>query len=185
MTTIFILLVLIPLVLCFINAALNRREVRDEHVTPFTAGKIANVLFLSVYAGLGFFVLNLDALQFTAGFAFLIIYINCMVFLNWFVFTLTDVSMHIQLIMQLHRNKKLKVSEITDHYNKDKILRNRIQRLITLEQLKLENGRLYTLGKSVRFGATVCYILRIILGIPAHPEDAEHRTVALEGGKTS
>jgi len=108
------------------------------------------------------------------GLVLLTIYVNCIGFLNWFIFTLTDVSMHIQLMMQIHSQGSISTEQLVERYNKNTILKNRIPRLLELRQLRLEGGRLFLRGHSVLFGARVCRILRRVLGIPERPEDADH-----------
>lgn len=174
MWTILLLFLALPLFLCAVNATLNRIPHTNPHKTPFTAGLITNVIFLPLYAfaHIGFFDRAIAPLF--CGLLFALIYMNCMVFLNWFIFTLTDVSMHIQLLMQLSRLGSVKPDQLAECYNKNTILANRVPRLLELGQLRLENGRLFLNGGAVLFGASVCMVMRKILGIPERPEEADH-----------
>lgn len=174
MRNIFLLLLGVPVCLCVFHAWLNRRAGIHPHRTPFTAGFYTNLVFVPVYVCLHILEFGFDAWQFLCGLLLMLIYTNCLVFLNWFIFTLTDVSMHIQLLMQIHRNHALTPQLLVERYNKTAILTNRIPRLIELGQLRMENGRLFANGKSVWFGASVCLLLRKILGIPLRPEEAKH-----------
>ncbi len=171
---ILILMLVSPIVLCVVLAGLNRRPGTHPHRNPFTAGFYANLILPPLYLLFHIRTFGSDAFQLVCGLALFLIYLNCCVFLNWFVFTLTDVSMHIQLLMQIERQGTLTPESLVTRYNKNAILGNRIPRLLELGQLREENGRLFLHGKSVLLGAAVARIARRILGIPLHPEHAEH-----------
>ncbi len=174
MIAVVVLLFCLPVVLCGFNALLNRLPRTRPHSTPFAAGKLLNLLCIPLYVTLHIKVFGPAPLPLLAGALFVLIYANCLVFLNWFVFTLTDVSMHIQLAMQISRTGSLPLHELTARYNKKAILQNRVPRLLELGQLQLVAGRLFATGGSVLFGAWVCQWLRRILSIPERPEDADH-----------
>jgi hypothetical protein len=165
-------LLFVPVFLCGTNAILNRRPGTHPHRTPFTAGFYTNLVLLPAYAALHLAVFGMHVGDLICGILFALIYVNSLVFLNWDVFTITDVSMHIQLLMQIHRNRSLTENELVQRYNKHTILTNRIPRLLELGQLRLEDGKLFVTGGSVLFGSAVCVLLRRILGIPLRPEDA-------------
>jgi hypothetical protein len=174
MREVIALLIAAPLLLVVLHSALNRWSKIHPHRTPFTAGFYCNVLVLPAYLALHWTQLNRDPVDLICGLLFVAIYLNCCVFLNWFIFTLTDVSMHIQLMMQLHKRGTASIADLESAYNKDVIVGNRIPRLIELGQLRLENGRLFVTGGSVLLGAWVVALLRRLLGIPVRPELADH-----------
>jgi hypothetical protein len=174
MKIVLVLLLAAPVILCSLNAMLNRLEGTHPHRTPFTAGLYTSAVFLPLYVPLHAKLFGVSAVPMLCGLAFIIIYLNCLVFLNWFLFTLTDVSMHIQLLLQVHRAGSITPEHLIARYNKDTIVHNRIPRLLELGQLRMQDGKLYVSGRSVMFGASVCVGLRRILGIPVRPELAEH-----------
>ena len=140
MKTVLGLLLVAPLFLCSLNAFLNRRLGAHPHRTPFTAGLYMNVVFLPVYSLVHVKMFGISAIPLLFGFVFVLVYLNCIVFLNWFLFTLTDVSMHIQLLLQLHRAGSITPEYLITRYNKETILRNRIPRLLALGQLRVKDG---------------------------------------------
>jgi hypothetical protein len=174
MRAIVLLLLAIPIFVCVMNGWLNRKSGTRPHRTPFTAGRLTNIVFLPVYLLLHIATFGISPLPLAAGALFMLIYINCLVFLNWFIFTVTDVSMHIQLLMQIYRSGPTSQERLVERYNKNSILGNRVPRLIELGQLRVENDRLLISGKSVLFGAFLCRRMRHILGIPERPEQAHH-----------
>jgi hypothetical protein len=174
MCFVIVLLLLAPVFLCGVNAILNRRPNTHPHRTPFTAGLYTNLVFIPVYVVLHVRIFGSQFTDLICGVVFMLIYINGVVFLNWFIFTLTDVSMHIQLLMQIHRHGSITTADLVERYNKNTILTNRIPRLLELGQLRMTDGLLFVGGRSVLFGAAVCALLRRILGIPVRPEEADH-----------
>jgi hypothetical protein len=164
-----------PIFLCTVNAILNRWSRIHPHRTPFTAGRYTIVVFIPAFVALQLLPGTSSGSEVFAGLVFLTLYLGCLIFLNWFIFVLTDVSMHIQLMTQIHKRGSATVAELQKSYNKDVILENRIPRLLELGQLHLRNGKLVLAGRSgLFFGAFVTAFLRRILGIPVRPELADH-----------
>lgn len=176
MKTLVFILILAPAAICTLNALLNRFSRIHIHKTPFLAGTYVLLLWIPAFI---YECIRLNGFSLTE-FIFDFLYVSCfvfsLIFLNWFVFTLTDVSMHIQILMQIYRHPGITRNKLLQNYNKSIILKNRIPRLLELGQLKLRKERLFISGRSVLFGAWVCLILRYILGLPLHPEDARHET---------
>lgn len=176
MTLVILLLVLLaaPASVAVANAILNRQAGRHPHSTPFQAGVIAAAVWGPVWmlVSTGLFGRDLGSTAWC--FAYGAIYYACIVFLNWFIFTITDVSMHIQLLMQIYYQGKVTQAGLQELYNKSVILGNRIPRLLELGQLRVVDGKLHVRGRSVLFGAFVCAIIRRVLGLPVRPELANH-----------
>lgn len=174
MKEILIILLVAPLAVATVNSLLNRLTQIHVHRTPFVAGFVVAVFWGPTYlfACSATFGFSLGSLFFD--FVYGLAYLICVIFLNWFVFTLTDVSMHIQLLLKIFAHPNISRRDLLAKYNKDVIISNRIPRLIELGQLELRDGKLFTIGRSVIFGASICLALRYILGLPLRPEDAQH-----------
>lgn len=167
-------LVAAPVMVATANAVLNRLAGSHPHTTPFQAGALVAAVWVAVWMLVCSRVFGHDLAQMGWSFAFGAIYIACTIFLNWFIFTITDVSMHIQLLMQLFQRGPATVGEMQHRYNKNVILGNRIPRLLELGQLKHVDGKLHLGGQGVLFGAFCCTILRRLFGLPIRPELAIH-----------
>lgn len=167
-------LLLAPLLLAVLNLLLNLVGKYHVHKTPFLAGTCASIVWIPLFLFLCVEKNGFSPVGFLFDAIYGFVYIFCLIFLNWFVFTLTDVSMHIQILMQIYRNPNITREDLCKKYNKSIILANRVPRLLELRQLELKDGKLFLAGRSVRLGATVCVILRYLLGLPLHPEDAHH-----------
>lgn len=167
-------LVAAPVMVAAANAILNRLASSHPHTTPFQAGGIVAVVWGAAWMLVCSRVFGHDLVEMGWSFAFGVIYIACAVFLNWFVFTITDVSMHIQLLMQLFERGTTTVGELQQRYNKNVILGNRIPRLLELGQLRRVDGKLRVGGRGVLFGALCCTVLRRLFGLPIRPELAIH-----------
>lgn len=172
----FLILLVAPLGVCLFNSLLNRFSRLHVHRTPFIAGFFIFFLWtpMFLFACIRENGFSIDGLFFD--FLYSSLFILLLTFLNWFAFALTDASMHIQLLMQIHRMPGITRENLLSKYNKDIILNNRIPRLLELGQLYLSDGRLFLSGRSVLLGATICVAIRYILGIPLHPENARHET---------
>jgi hypothetical protein len=95
--------------------------------------------------------------------------INAGAFISWNFFAMTDTSMHIHILTEFYRVKDLSKAELFERYCKDTIVRARLKRLLTLDQLRLQDGRLKIAGRTVLAGAEMCKLFRFMLGIPIRP----------------
>jgi hypothetical protein len=179
MNTLIIIAMLLaaPAMVALANAVLNRQGGTRPHKTPFQGGAIVAAVWGGVWMLACARVFGRDSLEMGFSFAFGAIYFACTVFLNWFIFTITDVSMHIQLLMQISERGRISVADLQHRYNKGTIVRNRIPRLLELGQLRCVDGRLRVGGRGVLFGALCCAMLRGLLGLPIRPEMAIHDEV--------
>ena len=163
-----------PALVALLNSLLNRWSGTHPHKTPFQAGLIAGAIWITAWMWLctAHFGSGLDERAWDLAFGAL--FLGCVVFLNWFLFTITDVSMHIQLLMQIYEKRLISKATLEEKYNKQVIISNRIPRLLELGQLKLVDGRLYVSGRGVLLGAEMCAMIRRLLGLPSRPELAQH-----------
>jgi len=95
--------------------------------------------------------------------------INAGAFISWFLFAMTDTSMHIHILTEFYRAENLSRAELFARYRKDTIVAARLKRLLTLDQLRLQDGRLKIAGRTVLAGAEMCKLFRFVLGIPIRP----------------
>jgi hypothetical protein len=95
--------------------------------------------------------------------------INAAAFISWNFFAMTDTSMHIHILTEFYRAKDLSKAELLDRYSKNTIVGARIKRLLTLDQLRLRDGKLTIAGRAVLAGAEMCKLFRLVLGIPVRP----------------
>lgn len=174
MSHILLLLITAPLIVALIHSVLNRIGRIHPHKTPFVAGFISAIIWTPLWLWACRNAFSGGIVELACDIVFGSAYMFCVVFLNWFVFTITDVSMHIQLLMQIHRAPGVDRSQLLSRYNKGVILGNRIPRLIELGQLRMVGDKLLVSGKSVLAGARFCELLRWILGLPLHPSEARH-----------
>lgn len=156
-----------------LNAMLNHMRKKrgvpiSSHKNSFRALKLTNILFFCLF--IGFIV------KFQIGWLDLLIYgtylfftINVYGFVIWNGFAITDVSMHIHLLVEVFRAQRISYAELTTLYNKQKVISERIPRLLSLGQLVEKEGKLYLSGNAVLLGANICVLFRRLLGIPARP----------------
>jgi hypothetical protein len=104
-----------------------------------------------------------------ADFIYAVLVINGAAFISWNFFAMTDTSMHIHILTEFYRAKDLSKAELLGRYSKDTIVGSRIKRLLTLDQLRLHDGKLTIAGRTVLAGAEMCKLFRLVLGIPVRP----------------
>ena len=108
--------------------------------------------------------------EFWAGILYCCLYSFCLNFLNWFLFTITEISMHIHLLVEIVESGGLTRKKMQERYNKQIVLGVRIPRLLELGQIRILDERYYLTGRWVLLGGQMCTLLRRIVGLPAEPE---------------
>jgi hypothetical protein len=104
-----------------------------------------------------------------ADFIYAALVINAAAFISWNFFAMTDTSMHVHILTEFYRARDLSKAELLDRYSKNTIVKARIKRLLTLDQLRLRDGKLTIAGRTVLAGAEMCKVFRRVLGIPVRP----------------
>jgi hypothetical protein len=161
-------LLLLPL----LTAAFNLKDKmlgRDisSHRSAVAATKTVNVLVL-VALLLPAVLYSLSAIC-LADLLYAALVINAGAFISWNFFAMTDTSMHIHILTEFYRAKDLSKTELLARYSKDTIVKARVGRLLTLDQLRLSDGKLKVAGRTVLAGAEMCKMFRFLLGIPVRP----------------
>jgi hypothetical protein len=139
----------------------------SSHRSAATATKTVN--------GLVLFALLLRAATHSSSaiclpeFLYAALVVNAAAFISWNSFAMTDTSMHIHILTEFYRAKDLSKPELLQRYSKNTIVSARIKRLLTLDQLRLRDGRLTIAGRAVLAGAEMCKLFRFVLGIPVRP----------------
>ena len=161
-------LVLLPVLTAVFNFK-DKVAGRDisSHRSSVTATKTVNLIVLVA-------LLLPAALRSFSGFCwpalpYAALVINAGAFISWNFFAMTDTSMHVHILTEFYRVKDLSKAELFARYRKDTIVSARLKRLLTLDQLRLQDGRLKIAGRTVLAGAEMCKLFRFLLGIPIRP----------------
>ena len=126
MTWVILLMVLVPVTLCCLNAILNRIAGTNPHTTPFIAGLLVNLVYLPLYVVVHLTVFGAAPLPLVAGILFMLVFAGCNIFFNWMVFAVSDASMHIRIMMQIDELGSATPAQIVERYNKNTIIEYRI-----------------------------------------------------------
>jgi hypothetical protein len=161
-------IVLLPLLTAAFNLMDKLRGIDiSSHRSAVTATKTANAVVLVAL------LVHALTQSFSAAclpeFLYAALVVNAAAFISWNFFAMTDTSMHIHILTEFYRAKDLSKAELLDRYSKDTIVRARIKRLLTLDQLRLVDGKLTIAGRAVLAGAEMCKLFRLVLGIPVRP----------------
>jgi hypothetical protein len=161
-------ILLLPLLTAVFNLKdkIRGRDI-SSHRSAVAATKTVNVIVLAALllpaASSSFSSVCLPEFVYTA------LVVNAAAFISWNFFAMTDTSMHIHILTEFYRVDDLSMTELFARYRKDTIVGARVKRLLTLDQLRLQDGKLTVAGRTVLLGAEMCKLFRLVLGIPIRP----------------
>lgn len=145
-----------------------RGEKPITHVSSLFAGKIINLLFLTLIA-IGS-IAGLIPMAHFFDYAYLFLCVNAAVKINWNLFAATDTSMHSKLLTTIHTLGPISHDALLKIYNRDEIFKARIPRMLALNQIQVVDGKYILSGNFVIYAAQILALFRRILGIPVRPE---------------
>ena len=118
----------------------------------------------------GFLSLGFSGVAFTVSMVASLLIYTCLAFhyLVW-VFGMGEAAIRIRLLRELDRtpSKSVSLREICLHYNVDKILQSRLERLVSAGHLHFD-GQYYSIRKKILLvQAQVEKMVKVLLGIPS------------------
>ena len=137
------------------------------HSSSLLAGKIINIIFLTLVAFFSLLGIIPNASLFD--YLYLFICINSAVKINWNLFAATDTSMHTKILTIIDSIGPISRSHLQKLYNRDAIFKARIPRMLALNQIQIIDGKYVLSGKFVLFGGKILALFRWLLGIPIRP----------------
>ena len=81
-------------------------------------------------------------------------------------FAISEVSLHMHIMLMILISKKLSIDDIKIEYNKSHMLKERLERLIDLGQVTERNNLYFLNGRLLLYGSRIFDIWKILLGFP-------------------
>ena len=133
-------------------------------ISQFKLKDIRIRFLLSILAG---FVFILISLKITKSFEFFIIHLFtyfALSFVIWNVFMLSATAQRIRILIEIHKNKKIKLKKILNLYNTEEIYKRRIERLKNLKIINIDkNNNVKLISKKFYYINIIINILRKVI----------------------
>ncbi len=79
-------------------------------------------------------------------------------------FNMSETARRVRILIEVRLRKSVSFEDITENYNCDLMISNRLKRLVGLGQIKLHNNKYFVCGRLLLAGAVLMYSARKILG---------------------
>jgi len=80
-------------------------------------------------------------------------------------FNISETSRRIKILLEMKKNKDLKIEDLTKNYKTDFMVKTRLQRLLELNQIQIINGKYFIKGKILLFAALLVNFLKKVLNL--------------------
>jgi len=88
------------------------------------------------------------------------------------VVNIAETSLHMHLLLELAWSGGVPEAEVLDRYSPDRMIAARLERLTSIGQLRVVDGRCYIANRSALYLAGALDAWRIVIGIPVTAADA-------------
>src|SRR5262245_66336875 len=170
---VLLVLVLSPLLMLVAHAVvfrvLDRAGVRPTaHSSAFFALGVTFVPVLLVAWRLGVFDLS-EGTNAACGLAYVTIVYGALAILYVDVVNIAETSLHMHLLLELAWTGGMNLAELLDRYSADKMIAARLERLESIGQIRIVDGRCYLANRSTLHLSNVLDAWRTVLGMPTTP----------------
>ena len=97
---------------------------------------------------------------------FVILTLTGFAYMYFATFAISEVSLHMHIMLMILISKKLSIDAIKIEYNKSHMLKERLKRLIDLGQVTERNNLYFLNGRLLLYGSRIFDIWKILLGFP-------------------
>jgi hypothetical protein len=160
-----VLLVSTPL-LMFVAHAATFRLLDRAGLRP-TAHSSAFVALAAALAPVCTIALKLDVSL--CGFGYLAIVYAALSVLYIDVVNIAETSLHMHLLLELAWGGGAPMSDLLDRYNADRMVAARLERLVSIGQVRIADGRCSIANRSTLYLAGAIDAWRMVLGLPTAP----------------
>jgi hypothetical protein len=173
----------------FVAHAIAYRALDRAGVKP-TAHSSALVALLVTFLGvcgagwrLGVFDRGPDVMTPLCAFGYIATVYTALAILYIDVVNIAETSLHMHLLLELAWSGGVPMADLLERYSADRMIAARIERLISIGQIRVTDGRCYTANRSTLYLASGIDAWRVVLGLPTTPPTpanapsiAAHRT---------
>jgi hypothetical protein len=111
------------------------------------------------------------------GFAYLAIVYAAVGVLYIDIVNIAETSLHMHLLLELAWGGGAPLSDLLSRYSADRMVAARLERLVSIGQIRIEDGRCSIGNRSTLYLAGAIDAWRRLLGLPTSPPWYEHRTL--------
>jgi hypothetical protein len=99
------------------------------------------------------------------------------------VVNIAETSLHMHLLLELAWGGALPMADLLDRYSADRMIAARLERLTSLGQLRVVDGRCYVANRSTLYLAGAIDAWRTVLGLPTSPPGLPAEPAVLDRGR--
>jgi hypothetical protein len=92
------------------------------------------------------------------------------------VVNIAETSLHMHLLLELAWGGAVPLADLLDRYSADKMIAARLERLTSIGQLHVLDGRCFVGNRSTLYLAGAIDAWRVVLGLPTRPPEAGKRS---------
>lgn len=160
-----LILTLSPLISYFIHALLIRLVRKKPYqltaMLSVLLGNIPVIAVCSIYTSKP----EMPIIEKTTAFIYSLIIYNALAYVYFHIFNMSETARRIHILIDLKEGERLTKKEILKRYNVEDIVDNRLNRLLSLKQLKLEDNKYRVNGYFLLIAAKIYNIWVQLLGI--------------------
>ena len=97
------------------------------------------------------------------------------------VVNIAETSLHMHLLLELAWGGAVPLANLLDRYSADKMIAARLDRLTSIGQLRVIEGRCFVGNRSTLHLAGAIDAWRVVLGLPTRPPETDERPPAARG----
>jgi hypothetical protein len=179
-----LLLIVSPLIMFVAHAiafrTLNRAGVgATAHSSAFIALLVAFLPVCGMAWRFGVFDTSQDVTASLCAFAYMAVVYGALAVLYLDVVNIAETSLHMHLLLELAWNRATPIADLLERYSADRMIAARLERLTSLGQVRIADGRCYVGNRSTLYLAGAIDAWRVVLGLPTTPPDASGASVAV------
>jgi len=128
--------------------------ITSKYIYPFRMADLINLFFNVIIFS------TITWINFSFNWAFIILFINLNLFyISYSVINLINTSPRMKIVLEIFNNKKIPVNELYIFYSYENILENRINRLLSSNQIEVKDGCVSLKKKNFSFFRLVIFIM--------------------------
>lgn len=128
-----------------------------KYIYPFRVADLINLFCNSIIFSF------VTWLNFSLNLVFIILFINFNLFyISYSVINLINTSPRMKIMLEIYNNKKIPLNELYNYYNYENILENRVNRLISSNQIEIKDKHVSLKKTNFSFFRIVIFIMNFL-----------------------
>ena len=133
-------------------------------ISQFKLKDIRVRFLLSILTGFIFILISFKIIKNYEFFIIHLIAYFALSFVIWNIYMLSATAQRIRILIEIHKNKKIKLKKILSLYNTEEIYKKRIERLTNLKIIKIDkNNNVKLINKKIYYINIIINFLRKII----------------------